>query len=166
LEPEESKNREGRQFPLVPELRALLEAQRTRVEAIQKKAKRIIPWVFCGDDGAPVGDFKKAWATACIKAGLFQTVPLGEPKAGEPQKTRKVSTRIFHDTRRTAVRSLERASIPRSAAMKLTGHRTQSIYARYATADEAMLREAGVKLASAGESKDNASKGKVIAMER
>jgi hypothetical protein len=34
LEPEETKNREGRMFPLIPELRVVLEAQRARVEAI------------------------------------------------------------------------------------------------------------------------------------
>jgi integrase len=148
LEPEETKNRDGRQFPLVPELRTLLEAQRARVEGIQKKTKRIVPWVFCRDDGASVGDFKKAWATACIKAGFFRVVPVGEPKEGEPQKTRKVPTKIFHDTRRSAVRGLERAGVPRSAAMKMTGHKTESVYRRYAIVDETMLREAGAKLAA------------------
>ena len=59
-EPEETKNREGRMFPLIPELRAVLDAQRARVEALQKATGQVIPWVFCRDDGAPVGDFKKA----------------------------------------------------------------------------------------------------------
>jgi integrase len=149
LEPEETKNRDGRQFPLVPELKALLEAQRARVEEIQRKTKQIIPWVFCRDDGAPVGDFKKAWATACIKAGLFRVVPVGESSDGAPEEIRKLPTRIFHDTRRSAVRSLERAGVPRSVAMKMTGHKTESVYRRYAIVDETMLREAGVKIAGA-----------------
>jgi len=149
LEPEETKNRDGRQFPLVPELRALLEAQRARVEAIQRKTRRIVPWVFCRENGAPIGDFKKAWATACIKAGFFRVVPVGEPNGGEPQKTRKVPTKIFHDTRRSAVRNLERAGVPRSAAMRMTGHRTEAVYRRYAIVDELMLREAGEKIAAA-----------------
>jgi len=171
LEPEETKNRDGRQFPLVPELRALLEAQRARVEGIQKKTKRIVPWVFCREDGASVGDFKKAWATACIKAGFFRVVPVSEPKEGEPHKTRKVPTKIFHDTRRSAVRGLERAGVPRSAAMKMTGHKTESIYRRYAIVDETMLREAGDKIAAAAaarapESKVGYASGRVVALER
>ena len=82
------------------------EAPRARVDGIQKKIKRIVPRVFCRDDGAPVGDFKKAWATACMKAGFFRVVPVGEPKEDEPPKTRKVPTKIFHGTRRSAVRGL------------------------------------------------------------
>jgi hypothetical protein len=38
------------------------------------------------------------------------------------------------------VRNLERAGVPRSTAMKMVGHRTESTYRRYAIADEAMLR--------------------------
>jgi integrase len=82
LDPGETKNDLGRQFPLIPELRMLLEAQRARAEEIQRKTKRIVPWIFARDNGAPVGDFKKVWATACIKAGFFEVVPFGEPKAG------------------------------------------------------------------------------------
>ena len=57
-----------------------------------------------------------------------------------------VASRIPHDFRRTAVRNLERAGVPRSAAMKMVGHKTQAIYSRYAIADEGMLKDAGEKL--------------------
>lgn len=43
--------------------------------------------------------------------------------------------------------NLERAGVPRSAAMKMVGHKTQSIYSRYAIADEGMLKDAALKLA-------------------
>jgi integrase len=44
LEPEETKNGDGRQFPLIPELRTLLEAEQARVAKIQRKTKRVVPW--------------------------------------------------------------------------------------------------------------------------
>ena len=51
-----------------------------------------------------------------------------------------------HDFRLTAVRNLERAGVPRSAAMKMVGHKTEAMYRRYAIADESMLREGAAKL--------------------
>jgi integrase len=128
LEPEETKNRDGRMFPLIPELRAVLEQQRARVEAMQRAMGRVIPWIFVRDNGAPVRDFKRAWTTARRRAGI-------------PGK-------LFHDFRRTAVRNLIRAGIPETVAMKLSGHRTRSVFSRYAIVEEGMLREAGDRLAA------------------
>jgi integrase len=54
--------------------------------------------------------------------------------------------RIPHDMRRSAVRNLERAGVPRSIAMKLTGHKTESVYRRYAIADDRDLRVAVERL--------------------
>ena len=125
LEPGETKNGEGRQFPLTPDLRAVLERQRDRTIAAEKTTGTMIPWMF-HRSGKSIKSFRRAWVTACRKAGIPERIP--------------------HDFRRTAVRNLERAGVPRSTAMKMVGHRTESIYRRYAIVDETMLKEGAVKL--------------------
>ncbi len=57
---------------------------------------------------------------------------------------------LRHDFRRTAVTNMKRAGVPRSVAMKLTGHKTESVYRRYAIVDKAMLREGAEKLGRLG----------------
>src|SRR5262245_39616257 len=126
LDPGETKNDEGRMFPLTPRLREVLEKQIAKTEALQKAKGEIIPWLF-HRDAKPIKGFRKAWKSACKLAGIPGKIP--------------------HDFRRTAVRNLERAGVPRSAAMKMVGHKTQAIYQRYAIADESMLKDAGDKLA-------------------
>jgi hypothetical protein len=44
------------------------------------------------------------------------------------------------------VRNLERAGVSRSDTMKMVGHKTESIYRRYAIADEKSMKEAAGKL--------------------
>ncbi len=127
LDPGETKNREGRMFPLTPELRNVLKRQLARTRTMERTTGRIIPWLF-HRQGRPIKSFRRAWLTACMEAG--------------------VPGRIPHDFRRTAVRNLERAGVPRSAAMAMVGHKTEAIYRRYAIVDEAMLREAAAKLAA------------------
>jgi hypothetical protein len=48
----------------------------------------------------------------------------------------------------SAVSALDGAGVSRSAAMAMTGHLTESVYRRFAIADETSLKEAGVKLAA------------------
>jgi len=72
---------------------------------------------------------RRSWTTACKNAG--------------------VPGRLLHDLRRSAVRNLERAGVSRSVAMKMTGHKTESVYRRYAIVSESDLREAAAKLAAA-----------------
>jgi integrase len=103
LDPGETKNREGRMFPLTPELRAVLEAQRTLTHALERQQGRVIPWVF-HRAGVPIRALRRRWRAACRQAG--------------------VPGRLIHDFRRTAVRNLERAGVPRSVAMKMVGHKT------------------------------------------
>ena len=54
--------------------------------------------------------------------------------------------RTVHDFRRTTVRRLEQAGVSRSVAMKLTGHKTESVYRRYAIVSKSDLEEAARRL--------------------
>ncbi len=122
LEPGETKNREGRVYPFSssPELKALLLEQRRITSLLEREVGGLVPWVF-HRQGKPIRNFHMAWRNACRKAGY--------------------PGRLVHDLRRTAVREMERAGVPRSVAMKLSGHKTESIYRRYAIVSEADLAE-------------------------
>jgi integrase len=137
LEPGTTKNKEGRTFPFTRELRALLEAQHAERERLKKKG-HIVPWVFFrmvakgrrGDHyPKPIKSYGKAFKTACRKAGYPARIP--------------------HDFRRTAVRNLVRAGITESVAMKMTGHKTRSVFDRYDIVSGSDLHEAARKLDAA-----------------
>jgi len=125
LDPNTTKNSEARTFPLTGELRTLLETQRSRTVALQKKLGVVIPWVF-HRQGQRIKDFRAAWKSACRKAGCPGRIP--------------------HDLRRTAVRNLVRSGVPERVCMMLTGHRTRTIFERYNIVSEGDLRTAVERL--------------------
>jgi integrase len=136
LEPGTTKNQEGRAFPITPALRAILDRRQELTRRCERAQARIIPLIF-HRSGRPIESFRRSWKKACEKAGLPGL--------------------LFHDLRRSAVRNLERATVPRSVAMKLTGHKTESIYRRYAIVAETDLRDAGIKLAAASSAETSAT---------
>jgi hypothetical protein len=129
---------------MTPELRACFEHQRAYVDGLQRAFGRITPNVFVKPGGEAIKGFRRAWAGACFKAGLGTKVETAQP-AGKP-KARVKALRLLHDFRRTAVRNLERAGVPRSVAMRMVGHRTEAVYRRYAIVSESDLRAAAERL--------------------
>ena len=140
LDPNESKNDDGRNFPFTVRLREIIEQQLERTRALERATGCIIPWLF-HRNGNPIKSFRRSWITACVKAGLGTEI-----RAANGKLIKKIGNRIPHDFRRTAVRNLERAGVSRSDAMKMVSHKTESIYRRYAIADERSMRESASKL--------------------
>ncbi|MBL8238486.1 MAG: tyrosine-type recombinase/integrase [Bryobacterales bacterium] len=76
-------------------------------------------------EGAAIVDFRKAWAAACTKA--------------------EVKWLRFHDLRRSAVRNMDRAGIPRATIRRIIGHETDAMFDRYRIVDQRDVDEAGAK---------------------
>jgi integrase len=110
LRGEHSKNGEPRSIPLVGELAEIIERRKAARQVKENGTTRMVEFIF-HRAGEPVARFNKSWKTACKKAG--------------------VAGRLFHDLRRQACRSMSQAGVPQQIAMRISGHKTASMYARY-----------------------------------
>jgi integrase len=135
LRPDNAKTGRGRTVMLDPTLRALME-RRQQARLLERDGVVTVTDVVFHRDGAPVGDFRRAWASACIAAGLYHV----EREADGTE--RKVHDRLFHDLRRTAIRNMIRAGVPERVAMEISGHRTRAVFDRYNIVSETDLRAA------------------------
>jgi integrase len=124
LRPEAAKTGRGRTVMLEGDLGELID-RRSEAQLFEKEGNVRVARLVFHREGEPVGDFRKAWATACQAAGV-------------PDK-------LFHDLRRTAARNMVRAGVPERVAMAVTGHLTRSMFDRYNIVSEADLRIAAQK---------------------
>ncbi len=125
-----TKNRDARVIYMTGALRRLLEAQHAEHLRLAHVFVKMVATERGGEKRPkPIGSFKRAWMLACRAAGV-------------PGKK-------LHDLRRTAVRDLDRAGVSRTVAMKMVGHRTESIYNRYNITSDGDLRDAARKLDAA-----------------
>jgi len=119
----DSKNREPRIFPFKyhPRVEQVLREQREAVSRWEREHERLCPSVFHWR-GHPIQKLRRSWMSACRAAGL--------------------EGKLLHDFRRTAVRNLIRAGVQQAIAMKITGHKTDSVFRRYLIVDEELLAQA------------------------
>ena len=141
-----SKNEDARLI-LGGELAQLIERRNAYRKVTTKNGVQLSAYVF-HRNGRPVGDFKKAWRSACVSVGLGRFVckqckkVLEGTRCKECQIDGKYVGRLYHDFRRTAARNMVRAGVPEKVAMAVTGHKTRSMFDRYNIVNEEDLRNA------------------------
>jgi integrase len=128
--PDECKHDEPHTLPLEGDGLAL-------VQRLMTRPPLWCPYLFHGPRCAPgrqpskrygcVGDFKRAWRTALVRAGL----PVG----------RKAGGYVFHHTRNTAVTNLRASGLDESDCMAVTGHLTGHVFRHYDLGDVEALRQ-------------------------
>jgi integrase len=121
LRAENAKTGEPRTIPFEGELADLIERRKKARQFKVKDAVAVSPFIF-HRGGEPIREFRKSWRTACRLAGL--------------------QGRIFHDLRRSAARNMLTAGVPQAIAMAITGHKTDSMFRRYAIVAQNNIRAA------------------------
>ncbi len=121
LEPGTTKNKQARMIFLAGELLDVIQRQREVRDTLYPDC----PWVFFSE-GKQIKSFRRSWNTACRKA--------------------KLTGKILHDFRRSAIRNMIRAGIPERVAMDLSGHKTRSVFERYNIVSEGDRLEAANRL--------------------
>jgi integrase len=112
LEEDQTKNSEARTIPMPDVLVKML----AKVEP--KKGK-----VF------DTTNLRKAWQKACVAAGLGTLTEVDEKS--DPRYTGLIT----HDLRRSAIKNLMKAGVNEKVAMKISGHKTRTVFDRYHIVD-------------------------------
>jgi integrase len=118
LNPGETKNGEGRTVTLTESCYILV------LELV--KGKRSDDFPLTRPSGEPVRDFRGAWY-ALTKAA-------------------KMPGLLFHDLRRSAVRNMVRRGVTERVAMRISGHKSRSVFDRYNIVSESDLADATLKV--------------------
>lgn len=118
-------------------MREILTEQRKRIDALQKRLHKIIPYVFCADTGKPLFEthkdeegiihvkpshyFRTKWINACEQAKIYNTT---------------------HDLRRAAAVERDNAGLCRKDNQLMGGWATGVMLDRYLQKGEEDLRNA------------------------
>ncbi len=130
LDPGDTKNDDARTIRMTQEVYNFL--------AACKSGKKKGDYVFTRS-GEPVKDFRGAWWALCAKAGLGKFVKAEDDKL-------RWEGLLFHDLRRSAVRNMVRAGIPEVVSMRISRHKSRSVFDRYNIVSESDLVDAASKL--------------------
>ena len=133
LEPGTTKNDKGRTIFLNDEM---LDMFKTLFAQRRLDTQRVFL-----REGKPIKDFRKAWLSACEDA--------------------KLEGKMFHGLRRTAIRNLVRSGVTETVCMKISGHKTRSVFDRYNITSDRDLQEATQKLSTYIQEQKNPLTGKV-----
>jgi integrase len=139
LDPGTTKNFEGRVFYLTLHLKKLLADQRKAANRLQRQKGMIVQHVFFHDGTTQAGDVAFLAGHPIAPSGFYHAWCRARVDAGRPAS-------IPHDLRRTAVRNMIRAGVPERVAMKLSGHKTRSVFDRYNIVSEGDLRDAARRI--------------------
>jgi integrase len=128
-----TKNDEARTFVMTVRLRDILTAQQKIVKRLQQ-AGHLTPYVFPFVKRVKgeivqvdrIRNYYYAWGKARTAAGL--------------------PAHLVHDFRRTAIRRFVRTGVPDSVSMKLSGHKSLSVFRRYDVVSTADLHDAAARL--------------------
>jgi integrase len=147
---EDSKNGDAREIPFTGELETVLKAQYAKR---QKGCDFVCYRMNRLGHAQQVGNFRKVWSRVCTKLGLAKMEPVmdaaGNPvllpkryKHSKPKPKLRYSGLLLHDLRRTFVSDAEYSGAPRHEVMKISGHRSEAVYKRYAISDRVNRRAA------------------------
>ena len=137
-----TKNGEEEQIALTEEIEEIL--------ARRKSDRRPGCDLILHHDGAPIVDYRKCWYSACVCLGLGAYY-CRDCRDAQGRYTSKLNVdkkcsvcgkswgenpkyigRIFHDFRRSAAHEVWKAGSSVDDCMKITGHKTSSMFKRYA----------------------------------
>jgi integrase len=99
----------------------------------------IVRYVFFHVSEKKDGTLRQLSGHRIAESGFYHAWGRGRIAAGCPAS-------IPHDFRRTAIRNMVRSGIPERVAMKLSGHKTRSVFDRYNIVSDGDLREAARRL--------------------
>ena len=91
-----------------------------------RRSKQPEDYLLTRENGEPIRDLRGAWEALVKAAGLTGL--------------------LLHDFRRSALRNMDRRGITERVAMRISGHKTRSVFERYNIVSEAELIDAASKI--------------------
>jgi integrase len=117
----ETKNDDGRSVYMDDSLYKMMGDWEQDTKALEVEKGIEIVYVF-HRNGRRIKDFRRLWRNVCEKT--------------------EGGYHLFHDYRRTAVKNMDDAGVPRPVARMISGHKTNAIFDRYSIVERGRMIEA------------------------